>query len=403
MRTIIPLLVAALLFGTLDAAAQRKGTKSKTPAAQKAPEPTPEELAALEREAEQQRRVDELLPSTRSVTFIDSLVADKDNFLPYLRLTNDAGRYTDPQALFADHNAQYVTGSAVFVNSLASAVYFSVADSTGNVTLHAAYRNADHWGTPQPLRGVEGQDYQDYPFMLSDGTTLYYAAQSSDGLGGLDLYVTRYSSASRQFVRPENLGFPFNSTGNDYLLAIDESCGVGVLVTDRRQPDDKVCIYWFIAEDNYPTVPYDEDDDDSIAEVRSIAAIESIAATQHDEARIAEVRRIWQSALGSQQALSAAARSSRFVINDATVYTALSDFVSDEAREQAALWESQSQQLSELQSTLDDLRRSYATSRSQKQAQQIRNLEVQVVELQHAVSLSAKAFRKTELQAVGGR
>lgn len=399
MRTIIPLILIALLFGTVDAAAQRKGTKGKASATQKAPEPTPEELAALEREAEQQRRIDELLPSTRSVTFIDSLVADKDNFLPYLRLTADAGRYADPQTLFADHDAQYVTGSAAFVNGLASAVYFSVADNTGRVALHAAYRNADRWGTPQPLGGVEGQDYQDYPFMLSDGTTLYYAAQSPDGLGGLDLYVTRYSSASRQFVRPENLGFPFNSTANDYLLAIDESCGVGVLVTDRRQPDDKVCIYWFIAEDNYPTVPYDEDYD-SLDEVRSIAAIESIAATQHDGDRIADVRRNWQAALGTQHALATAAHSTRFIINDATVYTTLDAFASDEAREQAALWENQSQQLAELQHTLSDLRRSYATSRSQKLAQQIRNLEVQIAELLRSVTASAKAFRRAEHQAL---
>lgn len=421
MRNIITIIVLlALCVGSHTAHAQRKTSKGKAQAAQKAPELTPEEIAAKQLEEARQRHIDELLLSTRRVTFIDSLVAPKDNFLPRLGLTDDAGRFTDPQLLFSAGNDQYITGRAAFVNGLASAVYFSVADSTGHVRLHAAHRNADHWATPQPLRGLEDQDYQDYPFMLSDGTTLYYAAQSDDGIGGLDLYVTRYSSSSRQFVRPENLGFPFNSTANDYLLAIDEACGVGVLVTDRQQPDDKVCIYWFIAEDNYPTINFDPDDEEALDEVRRLAAIESIVASQSDKSRVVDARQRWQAALSNQQAASSAAQHKRFVINDATVYTSLADFHSEEARQQAALWDTQTRQLAELRAALDDLRLSEAArseadsrrmgdgdrltgrrdvTRSQKQEQQIRNLEVQVAELERAVKQSAKAFRRLEINA----
>lgn len=401
MRYLVPLLIL-LLSVPLGAAAQRKaGAKART--AQKATEPTPEEIAAQQLEEARQLRIDELLTSTRSITFIDSLVVDKDNYLSHLRLNADAGRYTDPQTLFADHSAQYVTGRAAFINSLASAVYFSIADSTGVVALHAAYRNGGQWGAPQLLRGLEGQDYHDNPFMLSDGTTLYYAAQASDGIGGLDLYVTRYNPANRQFVRPENLGFPFNSTANDYLLAIDESSGVGVLVTDRRQPDDKVCLYWFIADDAYRTVPYDADDEASLAALRRIADITSIADTQHDAALIEAVRRRWHDAIAADNQAKAAANATRFVVSDAIVYTNLSQFRSAAAREQAAAWQAQQQQLDELRCSLDELRRSYATTRSEKQAKQIRNAEVQIQQLERTTQQSAKDYRRLEQQTLSGQ
>ena len=73
------------------------------------------------------------------------------------------------------------------------------------------------------LNGLtERNGQQDYPFMLSDGTTLYFAENGEESLGGYDLFVTRYSSSSHEYLKPENLGMPFNSPYNDYMLVIDE-------------------------------------------------------------------------------------------------------------------------------------------------------------------------------------
>ena len=47
------------------------------------------------------------------------------------------------------------------------------------------------------------------------------------------------------FYIPDNYGLPYNSTANDYFLAIDERNNLGWLVSDRYQPEDKVCILYF--------------------------------------------------------------------------------------------------------------------------------------------------------------
>ena len=48
------------------------------------------------------------------------------------------------------------------------------------------------------------------------------------------------------FYIPDNYGLPYNSTANDYFLAIDERNNLGWLISDRYQPEDKVCIYIFV-------------------------------------------------------------------------------------------------------------------------------------------------------------
>lgn len=82
--------------------------------------------------------------------------------------------------------------------------------------------------------------------MMADGMTLYFAAKGEESLGGYDIFVTRYNKSTGEFVRAENVGMPFNSPANDYLMAIDETCNIGWFVTDRNQTADNVCIYRFI-------------------------------------------------------------------------------------------------------------------------------------------------------------
>ena len=64
-------------------------------------------------------------------------------------------------------------------------------------------------------------------------------------LEGFDIYTTRLDVDNGGFYIPDNYGLPYNSTANDYFLAIDERNNLGWLVSDRYQPEDKVCIYIF--------------------------------------------------------------------------------------------------------------------------------------------------------------
>ncbi|MDY3112234.1 MAG: hypothetical protein SOW36_06330, partial [Porphyromonas sp.] len=91
-----------------------------------------------------------------------------------------------------------------------------------------------------------------YPSLAPDGITLYFSAVSKHGLGGRDLYMTR-QTASGGYLQPVPLGLPYNSTGDDLLLAFNAERHLGYLVSDRYAPHGMVTIYRFVYNDGEVT------------------------------------------------------------------------------------------------------------------------------------------------------
>ena len=104
----------------------------------------------------------------------------------------------------------------------------------------------DQWTQPDTLpENINFTSDQCSPYVLNDGVTLYFAAKDSNGLGGLDIYVSRYNMATENYTNPENLGFPYNSTANEYLFVLDEMRQIGYLATDRFAAEGRVHVYSF--------------------------------------------------------------------------------------------------------------------------------------------------------------
>ncbi|MFR5270404.1 MAG: hypothetical protein ACLTGI_07025 [Hoylesella buccalis] len=61
--------------------------------------------------------------------------------------------------------------------------------------------------------------------------------------------MTLFNSEDGTFYKPENYGLPFNSTANDYVLAIDDMYALGWLVSDRYQPEGK-SVHLYIRANN---------------------------------------------------------------------------------------------------------------------------------------------------------
>lgn len=84
-----------------------------------------------------------------------------------------------------------------------------------------------------------------FPFLMSDGVRILFARQDPNGLGGYDLYMSRYKVEEDTYYKPTPLGMPFNSPYNDYLLIYDESNNRTLLVSDRFCPEGIIAIYRF--------------------------------------------------------------------------------------------------------------------------------------------------------------
>ena len=336
------------------------------------------------------------LMATERITIIDSIIVDKQNVLSHIHLSNESGNLQTMRQLL---NKPDTMDCMMFRNQLDNQAIFAQQDANGKLTLYKSELIGKEWTKPTPLKGIADEDTEasyNYPFMLTDGATLYYAATDEEGLGGYDIYMTRYDAEEQEFLAPENIGMPFNSTANDYLMVVDEVSNLGWFATDRNQPDDKVCIYVFVPNTGKNRVNVDEM---GYERALSIANLSSIADTQTDEELVSNARRQMTMLIYAQEA----ARNNGdflFVIDEFSDYRSLDDFKNNEARELFKEWQAGVKAHENDIRTLNKYRDAYASASDEKREsmrETILNLESKIESDDRALELKEYAVRRLEL------
>ena len=76
------------------------------------------------------------------------------------------------------------------------------------------------WGEPENLGPNINTSFDEQsPFIHPDDSTLYFCSNGWPGLGGKDLFVSRLSKDGK-WGKPENLGYPINSNGDENGLSL---------------------------------------------------------------------------------------------------------------------------------------------------------------------------------------
>lgn len=262
-----------------------------------------------------------MLENTQRVFFIDSVVVDKDNFIQHIPLPHECGTISSQQ--------EGENMIAAYLNEFGNKMYYSVRDTMGNASIYTKDKLGNDWSKPMGLTGIDNMTNPDYPFMMPDGTTFYFSQKGDDTLGGYDIFVTRYDSSTGEFLKPNNMGLPFNSSANDYMYVVDELDSLGWLVTDRFQPEGKVCIYTFVPSKTRENFDLGEM---SESEVRQFATIHSIQDTwPSEEARSEAMLRLEN--MRNRNTPRRETASFTFDVNDEITYHTPSDFRSSTARD----------------------------------------------------------------------
>ena len=349
-------------------------------------------------------RITSMREMTQQITIIDSIVTDKDQLLSQLLLSDETGRILSSSAFWGKGDS-----TTVFVNEMGNKAYFSQPDDSLKQQLCTSDLLGGEWSKPQLLNGIsEGISETAYPFMLADGLTFYFAGKGEESIGGYDIFMTRYDAHNNSFLKPENIGMPFNSEANDYLFAIDEYAHIGYFVSDRRQPEGKACLYIFIPQASrktYDPIVY------TPAEIRGFADISSIADTWgNGEERSAALARYQAISINNMKAMNTDAQpddntvaSLELVINDALTYSSARDFRS---REAAVLYKQlieARQQLCLLNEQLEKSRSFYpqAAGAEKKTLQrEMLQAEAEVTKLYSRIGTLEKEARNAEIKVI---
>ena len=119
-------------------------------------------------------------------------------------------------------------------------LYFSsdMPGSVGSFDIYVVDVNDDGtFGTPQNMgANINTIHREQFPHISDDGTILYFASDGHQGMGGLDIFLSK--SYDGIFAKPLNLGQTINSNADDFGYVVNEKTNAGYLSSNRKGSDN---------------------------------------------------------------------------------------------------------------------------------------------------------------------
>ncbi len=130
-------------------------------------------------------------------------------------------------------------------------IYFASArDSLTGIDIYATNKNAEgKWMKARklpPTINTNGNDKS--PFLHSDSKTLYFSSDSLPGLGGYDIFMSKFGDDGN-WSKPVNLGYPINTEADEVGFFVSTDGKTGYFASNKLQGGGGFDIYYF---DLYP-------------------------------------------------------------------------------------------------------------------------------------------------------
>lgn len=159
-----------------------------------------------------------------------------------LRMLNS--RFREAHAsMTADGKTIYFTSNNPKLGTYSMDIY--------RVTLDSA---TGKWSKPVNMGGVINSEYdEECVFVSEDGNTIYFSSNGHNTMGGMDIFKTEFKDG--QWTKPENLGYPLNSPGDDVFIFFIHGTDRAYMDSDRGGGRGEKDIYLVELQEG-KTVPY---------------------------------------------------------------------------------------------------------------------------------------------------
>lgn len=341
---------------------------------------TDKEFLAIQKAKKKAELAEKMIQRVDDIQIIDSVVVNKDHFLEFYKFTNDLGSLSATPVKIGKKKDFKIT----YTTQRQDRKLFS--DTVhGQMDIFTSYKLLDEWSKPESVSDIiNSKANENYPFLLLDGVTIYFASDGDNSIGGYDLFVSRFRPETNTYFQPENIGMPYNSIYNDYMMVIDDIHQVGWFATDRFQPEGKVIIFSFIPNTK-KTILQSEDSE----YIRKAAQLQQFKKAKNFNSDI-----IPQTSFADEDS----AHKIFFVVNDSVIYTDDNQFKTEETRN---LWneiEELNSQLNQKHIQLEQLRMQYSQQEETQNelAPKILTLEKEISEMEDQLNTKTFELRNKE-------
>jgi tetratricopeptide (TPR) repeat protein len=355
-----------------------------------------EKWLEIHRKVRQARTAADLITRVEDIAIIDSITVDKRNFLSYYRMNYELGALEQDSILVNG----VATDRVFYTTQRRDRLYFS-DENKGQLDIFSSYKLLNGWSKAIPVgEGINSLEAnENYPFLMPDGITIYFASDREGSIGGYDIFASRYVPSENRYFAPENVGMPFNSPYNDYMMVIDEASKTGCFATDRYMAEGKLTIYLFALNESKKIIR--PDDRSYIREAARLKTFRkapkpsSLSFLKNDETP-QETDENSNTAVETEETNEAvSAISFEFFITGDLTYTHISQFKSKKSLQSFAEFRSLTSNLANMKKELEELRKEYAGRES---AEARAELAPKILKLETSVNEHAKHIKEKELQ-----
>lgn len=153
----------------------------------------------------------------------------------YISTRGEDGKWSKRQSIGDNINSKAFNEPSVAF-SLDGQTLFWVSDREGGAGLKDIYVSTKDangvWGEGRNLSQLNTEYDDDAPFISADGKSLYFSSRGHNSIGGYDIFVSKLQP-NGDWGKPENIGFPINSFGDD-IYFVKEEGGEGFYFTSDR-------------------------------------------------------------------------------------------------------------------------------------------------------------------------
>ena len=164
-----------------------------------------------------------------------------DDFFLYYPLQDSCWRNIPNQL---DSSANHSLARAAYIRSQDKTIYWSAPDNEGIRNIYTSSLTDTLWSLPSLLNEqMTSASDEIYPVLSPDGKFLFFSSAGLYGVGGYDIYVSRWNDDSNDWDAPVNLGFPYSSPADDFLYVDTEDARHTVFASNRDCSKDSVWVY----------------------------------------------------------------------------------------------------------------------------------------------------------------
>ncbi len=177
----------------------------------------------------------------------------------YVSTLRSNGKWSKPSSIFGKVNVKKTHQSSICFNAAMTKMFFTSDNGSNGRDVYTNELRGRSWKRPSRMTDVINSPYDETALYLApDNKTLYFSSKGHNTVGGYDIFKTILENG--EWSAPENLGFPMNTPGDDFLFSVSENGRFAYTSSERTGTKGHWDIYQmiFLGEEK-PSLQSNED------------------------------------------------------------------------------------------------------------------------------------------------